>query len=135
MQQLFDLSGRVALVSGANTGLGQAIAVALAQAGADIVAAGRSAADETAAQVAAAGRRFLFVEADFAGDAASVQQVAERLGYRNPANFSRAFQRWIGASPTAWRNHRHPRESGDPAFPVDRPSPKRRAPGSPLSRG
>ena len=39
----FDLSGRVALVTGANTGLGQAIAVGLAGAGADIVAVGRSA--------------------------------------------------------------------------------------------
>ncbi len=77
MQELFDLSGRVALVSGANTGLGQAIAIALAQAGADIVAAGRSSADETAAQVAAAGRRFLFLQADFSAGADSMRQVAD----------------------------------------------------------
>jgi 2-deoxy-D-gluconate 3-dehydrogenase len=77
MQELFDLSGRVALVSGANTGLGQAIAVALAQAGADIVAAGRSNADQTAAQVAAAGRRFLFLQADFSAGAQNIQQVAD----------------------------------------------------------
>ena len=40
MSQLrsFSLAGKVALVTGANTGLGQGIAVALAQAGADIVA-------------------------------------------------------------------------------------------------
>jgi 2-deoxy-D-gluconate 3-dehydrogenase len=52
----FDLTGQVALVTGANTGLGQAIAVGLAQAGADIVAVGRSASDETAARIAALGR-------------------------------------------------------------------------------
>ena len=66
MSELFNLSGRTALVTGANTGLGRAIAIALAGAGADIVAAGRSPADDTARQVEALGRRFLFVHADFA---------------------------------------------------------------------
>jgi 2-deoxy-D-gluconate 3-dehydrogenase len=61
---LFSLEGRTALVTGANTGLGQAIAVALAQAGADIVAAGRSAPDETARLVASAGRKLHVVQAD-----------------------------------------------------------------------
>ncbi len=54
---VFSLAGRVALVTGANTGLGQAIAIGLAEAGADIVAAGRSSAAETAAAVRALGRR------------------------------------------------------------------------------
>ena len=45
--KLFDLTGKVALVTGANTGIGQGIALALAEAGADIAAAGRSPADET----------------------------------------------------------------------------------------
>jgi 2-deoxy-D-gluconate 3-dehydrogenase len=66
MPELFNLSGRTALVTGANTGLGQAIAIALAGAGADVVAAGRTRADDTARQVEALGRRFLFVRADFA---------------------------------------------------------------------
>ncbi len=39
---MFDLSGKVALVTGANTGLGQGMALALAEAGADIVLVGRS---------------------------------------------------------------------------------------------
>ncbi|WP_431860685.1 SDR family NAD(P)-dependent oxidoreductase, partial [Azospirillum sp.] len=38
MSTPFDLSGKVALVTGANTGIGQGIAVALAKAGADIAA-------------------------------------------------------------------------------------------------
>ena len=60
----FDLTGRVALVTGANTGIGQAIAVALAKAGADVACVGRSACDETVAQVEAAGRRSVFIAAD-----------------------------------------------------------------------
>jgi len=64
MHNLFDLSGRTALVTGANTGLGQAITIALAEAGADIVAAGRSDPSDTAARVRAAGRRFHAVQAD-----------------------------------------------------------------------
>jgi len=61
---LFDLTGQAALVTGANTGLGQAIAVGLAEAGADIVAVGRSAPDETAELVAKAGRRLHAIRAD-----------------------------------------------------------------------
>src|SRR3546814_20747512 len=45
-RMLFDLSGKVALVTGANTGIGQGIALALAEAGADIAAAGRSRSEE-----------------------------------------------------------------------------------------
>lgn len=51
----FDLSGRTALVTGANTGIGQGIALALAEAGAKVVAAGRSSMDETLALIAEAG--------------------------------------------------------------------------------
>jgi 2-deoxy-D-gluconate 3-dehydrogenase len=55
MASPFDLTGRRALVTGANTGIGQGIALALAQAGATVVAAGRSDLTETLALVAAAG--------------------------------------------------------------------------------
>ncbi|MBW8897749.1 MAG: SDR family NAD(P)-dependent oxidoreductase, partial [Massilia sp.] len=73
MLDLFNLAGRTALVTGANTGLGQGIAVALAQAGADIVAVGRSPATDTAARVQTLGRRFLDVRADLS----STQPVRE----------------------------------------------------------
>ena len=53
----FRLDGKAALVTGANTGIGQAIAVALASAGAEVIAAGRSSLDETLALIAAGGRR------------------------------------------------------------------------------
>ncbi|MGO8241834.1 SDR family NAD(P)-dependent oxidoreductase, partial [Rhizobium ruizarguesonis] len=66
MANTFELSGRVAVVTGANTGLGQAIAAAVAQAGASIVAVGRSSMDETEALVKEAGSRFHVVNADLA---------------------------------------------------------------------
>lgn len=60
----FDLTGKTAVVTGANTGLGQAISVALAQAGASIVAVGRSAMDETEHLCREAGAQFRSVQAD-----------------------------------------------------------------------
>ncbi|WP_127090761.1 2-dehydro-3-deoxy-D-gluconate 5-dehydrogenase KduD [Aquabacter cavernae] len=60
----FDLSGKRALVTGANTGLGQAIAFALAGAGADIVAVGRSSMEETRRGVTDVGSSFVEVQAD-----------------------------------------------------------------------
>jgi 2-deoxy-D-gluconate 3-dehydrogenase len=64
MAHPFDLSGKVAIVTGANTGIGQAIAVALAQAGADVACVGRSPAEDTVAQIRALGRRAEIVSAD-----------------------------------------------------------------------
>lgn len=66
MANPFDLSGRTAIVTGANTGIGQGIALALAEAGARVVGVGRSALDETRALVEQAGGRFHAVAADLA---------------------------------------------------------------------
>jgi len=61
---LFDLQGKVAIVTGGASGLGQGMAVALAQAGADIVSVGISDHSETEEKVRQAGRRFLAIEAN-----------------------------------------------------------------------
>lgn len=50
----FSLAGQTALVTGANTGIGQAIAVAMGRAGAHVIAAGRSSCDETVGMCASA---------------------------------------------------------------------------------
>jgi 2-deoxy-D-gluconate 3-dehydrogenase len=60
----FNLAGKVALVTGAGRGLGQAMAYALAEAGADIAGVYRSHPEETQAHVTALGRRFLPVACD-----------------------------------------------------------------------
>ncbi|MDZ4692211.1 2-dehydro-3-deoxy-D-gluconate 5-dehydrogenase KduD [Terricaulis sp.] len=73
----FSLKGKAAIVTGGNVGLGQAIAVALAQAGADIVSTSRRPADETGAQVKALGRKFLSIEADLSSTA-PIADIVER---------------------------------------------------------
>ena len=64
MRKLFDLNGKTAIVTGANTGLGQGIALALAGAGAAISLVGRSAPDETVAQIEASGGKYCVIKAD-----------------------------------------------------------------------
>lgn len=61
---LFDLSGRVAIVTGSNAGLGAGMAAALADAGCDIVGVSRRGAEDTQRRVEAAGRRYVEVRAD-----------------------------------------------------------------------
>ncbi|WP_126174317.1 2-dehydro-3-deoxy-D-gluconate 5-dehydrogenase KduD [Altericroceibacterium xinjiangense] len=60
----FDLSGKVALVTGANTGIGQGIALALAGAGADLVLVGHLPPEETISAAGKLGRKTWFIEAD-----------------------------------------------------------------------
>jgi 2-deoxy-D-gluconate 3-dehydrogenase len=74
---MFSLAGKVAVVTGANTGLGQGIAVALAEAGADVVAVGRSNAEDTERAVTALQRRFHFVHADLELSRESSRVIAQ----------------------------------------------------------
>ena len=76
---IFDLSGRWAIVTGANTGIGRAIAVGLARAGADIVGVGRSVMTETAAEVAGCGRTFVSIAADLSESGIAGKVMTEAL--------------------------------------------------------
>ncbi len=60
----FSLQGKVAVVSGCDTGLGQGMAVGLAEAGCDIVGINIVEPTETIERVTALGRRFLSLTAD-----------------------------------------------------------------------
>ena len=77
---LFDLSGRVAVVTGGTTGLGHAISVGLAEAGADVVASSRRPEQvrTVAAEIEALGRRTLRVPSDVL-DRASVQRLHDAV--------------------------------------------------------
>lgn len=74
---IFNLDGKVALVTGANTGLGQAMAVALASAGANVALVGRSAPDETEALIHAVGGKTVAVMTDL-GNSDVVADVVQR---------------------------------------------------------
>jgi len=74
-RSLFDLSGRVAVVVGGTSGIGRALALGLADAGADVVVSGRreELIDEVAREIEARGRRTVRCPADVA-DVASLEQ-------------------------------------------------------------
>ncbi len=81
----FRLDGRVALVTGAGSGLGEAFSQAMAEAGADVACVDirLEAAERTAAQVRELGRRAVAIRADVSKDSdavAMVQSAVEALG-------------------------------------------------------
>src|SRR3954447_15243071 len=75
---LFDLSGKSAVVVGGTSGIGLAMAVGLAESGADVVASSRRAeqVDEAASAIEAKGRRSLRLTSDV-GDRASLQALLD----------------------------------------------------------
>lgn len=75
----FDLTGRRALITGANTGIGQAIAVALAEAGAAVALAGRSPAAETVALIEDKGGTAVDLRADLSSIAPVDALIADTV--------------------------------------------------------
>ena len=84
--KLFDLSGRVAFVTGAGSGIGQRIAVGFAEAGADVACfdlPGSAGMADTVARIEALGRRALALSGDVVDAAsldAAVEACEQRLG-------------------------------------------------------
>ncbi len=80
----FSLTGARALVTGANTGIGQAIAVELARNGAEVIAVGRSSMEATLAAVAAVGGRAVALKADLGSVAGATAAFAAALEQSGP---------------------------------------------------
>lgn len=78
MSNPFDLTGKTAIVTGANTGIGQAIAVSIAKAGARVAGVGRSDMSETA-KLAGAHSDFLEIQADLSSNEPIQRIVDETL--------------------------------------------------------
>lgn len=79
IMNLFSLEGKTAVVTGANTGLGQGICVALAGAGAKVYGVARRSCDETAAKISEIGGSFTEVIADLS-DMSAIQTILEKVG-------------------------------------------------------
>lgn len=77
MNNLFDLTGKVAIVTGASRGLGQGMAIALAKAGANIIGVGQSNMIATAKEVEKQGKKFLEIRADLTSTE-KIEEIIEK---------------------------------------------------------
>lgn len=75
----FDLQGKAALVTGTSGGLGQAMAIGLAEAGADIIAVSSSGSEETVAKIRGLGRKAEEIRADLSEESKLKQVFDEAL--------------------------------------------------------
>lgn len=83
MESLFSLKGKVALLTGASRGLGQGMAVGLAEAGAVVIGAGMSDMSETSNKIEAIGGKFHDLKIDLSQDHAADQLVSDALSLTN----------------------------------------------------
>jgi 2-dehydro-3-deoxy-D-gluconate 5-dehydrogenase len=82
---LFRLDGKIALVTGCKRGIGKGMAIALAEAGAEVIGVSRTleAGSETEAAITALGRKFWGYTCDFS-DRSAVRQFVERVNAEHP---------------------------------------------------
>lgn len=79
MKSHFDLSGKIALVTGASTGLGAGMSVGLAEAGADLILVDIVDSTETAGQIKELGRKFITLKTDLSQMNSINEVVAEAI--------------------------------------------------------
>ena len=79
IENLFNLNGKVAIVTGTSRGLGKAMAIALGKAGANIVGVGISDMSETKEEIQKIGRQFLEIKADLTNTKSVDKIVSETV--------------------------------------------------------
>lgn len=83
LEEMFGLSGKTAVVTGAGRGIGQVIAIGLAKAGAEVVIISRSGAEETVSMITEAGGKAYDLQADVTKEDevnASIDEIIKRSG-------------------------------------------------------
>jgi 2-dehydro-3-deoxy-D-gluconate 5-dehydrogenase len=86
LSTLFDLTGKTAIVTGANTGIGQGIAIALARAGARVAGVGRSSMEETRRHIESSGGAFQAIAADLSTIEPTQRIIEETVAWSGRAD-------------------------------------------------